>query len=196
MTSLPPERSGKAALRTQMLLRRDQLGDGERAHTAAAIARYCDEILQSMQRAQVVAVYAAKGSEVDVRGVDAHARQLGFSVAYPRVAPGQRWLEFHVADWEALRSASFGLREPLAEAPRVELAQIGCFFVPGIAFDRVGGRVGWGRGYYDNTFARAPQAIRIGVGYECQVVDRVPLAEHDILLHRLFTEAEIRHFGV
>jgi 5-formyltetrahydrofolate cyclo-ligase len=170
--------------------------DGERELAAAAIASRCESILAGLVPDDIVAVYAAKGSEVDPRSIDVRARQLGLRVVYPRVVPGQPWLDFHFVEPQALRVASFGLREPSPQEPRAKLSEIDVFFVPGIGFDPLGGRLGWGKGYYDHTFAQAPQAMRFGVAFECQVIDRVPMVDHDILLHGLFTEAEIRRFGV
>jgi 5-formyltetrahydrofolate cyclo-ligase len=61
-----------------------------------------------------------------------------------------------------------------------------------VAFDRGGGRVGWGRGHYDATLAAAaPGALRIGLGFECQLVERVPHDPHDALLHYVVTEAAV-----
>jgi 5-formyltetrahydrofolate cyclo-ligase len=86
----------------------------------------------------------------------------------------------------------FGLREPRETAPLVELAAVSAFIVPGLAFDRAGGRIGWGRGYYDVTLAAAnPQALRIGIAFECQLVEQVPRDPHDIHLHYVVTEAAV-----
>jgi 5-formyltetrahydrofolate cyclo-ligase len=198
VNSPPSERNAKAALRAQVLARRDQLSDEQRQAAGAVVSARAEAALQELaERAPgaIVAVYDAKGTEVSTRAIDARARQLGLRVAYPRVVRAQRWLAFHLASPEALALAGFGLREPAEASPEVLLSDLRCFFVPGLAFDEAGGRLGWGRGYYDNTFARAPRALRIGLAFECQVVDRVPLAEHDILLHELFTEARARRFG-
>ena len=53
----------------------------------------------------------------------------------------------------------------------------------------LGGRIGWGRGHYDATFAVAsPGALRIGLAFECQLIDQVAREPHDIALHILITE--------
>ena len=64
------------------------------------------------------------------------------------------------------------------------------FVVPGLAFDRAGGRIGWGRGHYDATLAAAPNARRIGLAFECQLVAEVPHAPHDVRLHFVVTELD------
>lgn len=199
MTTSTPERNDKAALRAQMIARRDQMTAEERELACERICSSALAALQSIAEAStetggVVAMYSAKGSEVDISRVDAEARRLGLDVAYPRVVTGQRWLAFHRARAEELVLARFGLREPSPATPELQLSEIRAFFVPGLAFDESGARLGWGRGYYDHTFARSPRALRLGLAYECQVVDRVPRAEHDIPLHELFTEARRRRF--
>ena len=60
--------------------------------------------------------------------------------------------------------------------------------LPGLAFDRAGGRIGWGRGHYDATFAAAPSALRIGLAFERQVVEQVAREAHDEALHIIITE--------
>jgi 5-formyltetrahydrofolate cyclo-ligase len=95
---------------------------------------------------------------------------------------------FAEARLDELVPGSYGLREPPASAARVELSEIAAFVIPGVAFDRSGGRIGWGRGHYDATLTAAPAAIRIGVAFECQVLDRVERDPHDAVLHHIVTE--------
>ena len=101
---------------------------------------------------------------------------------------GERPLAFHAVPRAALEPAGFGLRAPAADSPAIALADIAVFLVPGLAFDRAGRRLGWGRGHYDATLARAPGALRVGLGFGCQVVDEVPHEAHDAALHVIITE--------
>jgi len=136
----------------------------------------------------IVALYAAKGSEVETSRIDAHARARGARVVYPRMVDGQRALAFHEVTLDELVSSRLGLHEPHPGAPTVELSDIAAFVIPGLAFDRQGGRIGWGRGYYDATIARAPHALRIALAFECQVVERIPREAHDMAVHVIITE--------
>jgi 5-formyltetrahydrofolate cyclo-ligase len=105
-------------------------------------------------------------------------------VAYPRVVPGTRVLDFAEG---ALASGAFGLLEP--GGPALALAEIAAFVIPGIAFSRDGGRIGWGRGYYDTTLAAArADALRIGLAFDCQLVADVPREAHDIGVDLVVTE--------
>jgi 5-formyltetrahydrofolate cyclo-ligase len=163
------------------------------AERAAASAAICDAanalLAERLSPRDAVALYAPKGSEVETRRIDRFARAGGLVVVYPRVHGQARVLAFHAVTPDMLAPSRFGLREPAADATEVAVADIAAFFVPGLAFDRTGGRIGWGRGHYDATFAAAsPRALRIGLAYECQIVDQVAREAHDQALHIILTE--------
>ena len=163
---------------------------GERLAASEAICDAANAVLAARAlRGAAVALYSAKGSEVNTGRIDAFARGAGMVVAYPRVLAGARLLAFHAVTPDELAPAPFGLREPSADAPQVAVAAIAAFVVPGLAFDRSGGRIGWGRGHYDATLAAAsPSALRVGLAYECQLVDEVAREAHDEALNIIITE--------
>jgi 5-formyltetrahydrofolate cyclo-ligase len=77
------------------------------------------------------------------------------------------------------------LREPIAQP--LPLEDIRAFVMPGLAFDREGGRIGWGKGHYDATIT-GTSALRVGLAFDCQVIDSVPREAHDALLDAIITE--------
>jgi len=170
---------------------------GERAAAGGVICDAANALLGARVTAgSVIALYSAKGSEVDTRSIDTRARELGLVVAYPRVVASERVLAFHAVERDALAPSRFGLHEPSADAPQVDLTEIAVFLVPGLAFDRAGGRLGWGRGHYDATFtAASPNALRVGLAYECQLIDQVAREAHDVALHILITEGATHVVG-
>ncbi len=180
----------KRSTRQTLLAARDAMSADTRALVARQIAERVNGLVDVMLPVgSVLALYAPKGSEVDTRLLDGHARSHGIRVVYPRVVDGQRVLAFHeVVPRELEVSGRFGLREPRADAPVVALGDITAFVVPGLAFDRAGGRIGWGRGYYDATLAGAPGALRIGLAFACQVVESIAREPHDAPMHYLITE--------
>lgn len=181
----------KPITRRTVLSRRDKLPEGERRAASGVIARSVDGLLGGLPVRSIVALYAPKGTEVETDALDRCLRGRGARVVYPRIVDGDRRLAFHEVAVDELASSRFGLSEPAADAPRVETAEISAFVIPGLAFDRQGWRVGWGRGYYDATLAVAPRARRIGIAFECQVVDEVPRDVHDARLHYVVTEANV-----
>jgi 5-formyltetrahydrofolate cyclo-ligase len=176
-----------------MLSRRDALSAAERATGSVEIARRAAELLahELAARAPTVALYAPKGSEVDTASLDAALRATRTRIVYPRIDNGGRELVFHVTAPAELVPGRFGLREPPPDHRTfVALLDIDAFVVPGLAFDRAGGRIGWGRGHYDATLAAAPQARRIGLAFECQLVAEVAHDPHDVRLHCVVTELD------
>lgn len=152
----------------------------ERSSAAARIAT----MVAPMLTTDIVALYAAKpgSTEVDTVELEAHLRNHGLRVAYPRVVASSRVLEF--AEGPMQRGA-FGLLEP--SGPALPLADISTFVIPGIAFDREGNRIGWGGGYYDATLAAAA-GFRIGLAFDCQIIETIPRDVHDIGVDLVVTE--------
>ncbi len=182
----------KPITRRTVLSRRDALTADERAAASTAICDAALGLIARLPTGSIVSLYAPKGSEVDTTRIDAIARSSGLRVVYPRVAEGDRRLAFHEVTLDELVPSLFGLREPVAHAPSVDISEIAAVLVPGLAFDRAGGRIGWGRGYYDATLVHAsPAALRIGLAYECQIIEHVPREAHDAALHYVVTEAAI-----
>jgi 5-formyltetrahydrofolate cyclo-ligase len=174
-----------------LLSRRDALSERERGeHSRAICARAVAMIGARCEAGSVVALYAHKGSEVETTVLDRELRAAGYRIAYPRVVDDARVLAFHEAAIDALVIARWGLREPAAAASSVGLHEIAAFVVPGLAFDRAGGRIGWGKGHYDATLAAAGAAgaLRVGLAFECQLVESVPRESHDMLLDAIITE--------
>jgi 5-formyltetrahydrofolate cyclo-ligase len=190
----PPTPSGprgKPVTRRTVLSKRDALTADDRALASLRIAERVNELLLGTLSVgkMTVALYSPKGSEVDTFIVDEHVRNAGGRVVYPRVVDDTKVLEFYAVAPEQLIPGRFGLREPRADwRNAVGLVEIGAVIVPGLAFDRGGGRVGWGHGHYDATLAAAPDALRIGLAFECQLVDEVPREPHDALLHYVVTD--------
>jgi len=184
---LLPQVRDKPITRRTILSLRDAMSGAERAAASAAIATRAIALV----RGSTIALYAPKGSEVDTAAIDAAARATGARVVYPRIDDPSRVLAFHAVTPGELRPARLGLREPAAD-PRTQVAidQIETFVVPGLAFDRAGGRIGWGRGHYDATLAAAGPALRVGLAFECQLVATVPHDDHDVRLHFVVTEVD------
>lgn len=182
---------GKPITRRTVLSLRDKMPAPVRTSASVAIAASVEPLLDGLAAGSLVGLYAPKGTEVETAALDDRLRARGLRIAYPRVIDGDRRLAFSEVAFGDLAVARFGLHEPGLDAPNVELSAIAAFVIPGLAFDRSGGRVGWGRGYYDATLAHAPAALRIGIAFDCQIIESVPRDPHDVLLHYVVTETAI-----
>lgn len=95
-----------------------------------------------------------------------------------------------IIDFDNLVPARFGILEPI-DTMRIAYKNIGLVLVPGIVFDREGHRIGYGFGYYDKFLAKVPKAIKIGLAFDFQVVDRIPAEKHDVAVDFIVTEEEV-----
>lgn len=139
-----------------------------------------------------MAAFASKPDEVDSGPLVASAVRAGKRVCFPRTTEAGG-LEFvAVEDPSELRSGRFGVREPGPDLPGVPLDGDTLVVVPGLAFDRQGGRLGRGRGYYDRALAalrhREARPLLVGIGYAFQVVERVPMTPLDVRLDGVVSE--------
>jgi len=139
-----------------------------------------------------LALFSSLGDEIDTWPLMEKGRASGKPILLPRMTESHR-LEFAlVEDFDRLREGRYGVREPGAECPARRPAAGGLVLVPGLAFDREGGRLGRGGGFYDRTLARIDRERRrpvlLGAGFAVQIVERVPMESHDVRVDGLLTE--------
>ena len=133
--------------------------------------------------------------EIDPRGLIDDVLAIGGHVAMPIVQ--KRKMHFRRFDGEAcLEAGVFGTRHPNAAQPIVDPNLV---IAPLAAFDRRGGRIGYGAGYYDFAIAELAarnEALRVaGVAFACQEVEEIPVEPHDQLLSFIATEHELIETG-
>jgi 5-formyltetrahydrofolate cyclo-ligase len=118
-----------------------------------------------------------------------------FSCAVTRTWPRGR-LTVHRADVDMERHR-WGYLQPVANALELPLDEIGVVLVPGVLFDRSGGRLGHGAGYYDRLLPRLPaDVILVGVTTEDRLVEELPTEAHDVRMTHLATEQGVRPVGI
>lgn len=187
---------GKSELRRRTIARRDRLSAPQiRRSSAAAGSRLL--ALPEFQRAGTVMFFVTFGSEIDtLRAIQASISQ-GKRVAAPRADPRARSLQpCQIADLEAdLAPGAHGIREPRPHCRPVPLDEIAVVIVPAAVWGEDGYRLGYGGGYYDRFLERLPSAVRIGVGFEMQVVPHVPHGDGDLPVDILVTDARVRRFA-
>lgn len=181
----------KARLREEMVARRLAVPDRDRRsaeiHTRVFALPY-------WERAAVVSTFVGIKSEVATTPLITTALASGKRVAVP-VVEGDRLQLYRIDSLDELQPAPFGLLEPPKELRRkhrrVVSTTVSLFIVPGLAFDRAGGRLGYGKGYYDTLLAGTkPVVPKVGVGFEAQMVPEVPMGPTDVRLPIIVTEAE------
>jgi 5-formyltetrahydrofolate cyclo-ligase len=183
----------KETLRAEMRSRLREMGPALRAEASLVICQAAAN-LPAFAQARCVALFAPLPTEPDIHPLIEEAWAQGKRVVLPLMikhgsVPELDWHE--VTTWdEVVVPGPFGLREPdPLRCPRVALTELDCVFVPGLAFDADGGRLGRGGGFYDSFLALAPKTLpSIGLFFSVQRVDVVPREPHDQALHRVITE--------
>ncbi len=177
----------KADLREQALARRAGIptGDHERYSRHAA-----GRIAPLIGNAETVALFWPIRGEIDPLPLCETARERGGLVVLPAVV-GDDIVFRRFDDAGSLESGSFGTRHPPADAPQ---CQPDLIVAPLAVFDRTGGRIGYGGGYYDRYVSRLRATGHrfryVGIAFACQETDAVPLAAHDERLDAVATERE------
>ena len=188
MTSYsPPEL--KDRLRSEGFARRDALDKAFREDAAQRIARQALD-LPELKDVTPVGGYWPIRSEVDSRPLMEALLDRGQDVALSQIIhPHLSWRLWRPGD--VLIKGGFGVREPGPDAPEVFPSAL---LVPLVAFDRRGGRVGYGKGHFDRAIAALEAkhpVLTIGLAYAVQEIDRVPVEPHDRMLDVIVTESEL-----
>jgi 5-formyltetrahydrofolate cyclo-ligase len=143
--------------------------------------------------ARTVMLYVGMKSEVRTLDFLSAAIGEGKRVVVPYCVGDELEL-FLVASLDELAPGTLGILEPRAELralplKRVEAGQIDLALVPGVAFDRRGGRLGHGKGFYDRFLPRLrADALAVGAAFECQLLAEIPMLSHDVSMDRVITE--------
>ena len=201
----PRPHPDKEPLREALLARRDALPAAERAAASLAIQRRI-ESLPVFQRAAGVHCYVSMRTEVETEGIFRACWTRGKSTFVPfqiREPKGLGWALRKPGD--RLPRGPFGVPEPEAERRKLETEDtIDLILVPGVAFDRSGSRLGYGKGFYDlflssllktrvkqeEDYFRHNPAI-VGLGFSLQLVDSIPQDIWDVRMEKVVTEGEI-----
>jgi len=152
---------------------------------------------EQFQSASTVMMFLSLPHEVDTSEAILHAWQLGKAVAVPKISWQQRhMIPVQINSLETgLSTGASGLRNPVAGLP-VPFEEIDLVVTPGLGFDKKGNRLGRGGSYYDRFFANGElKAARCGFGFAEQLVDLIPVTEHDEPVEILVTDEEIIYFN-
>ena len=150
------------------------------------------ELACSVPEPFVIGLYSPIRTEVDLLSHAALLHRRGLLTALPRIC-GDMLVFGIVTDGKNLHPGVFGIMEPLPETDEVLCRDLYAICIPGLAFDRTGARLGYGKGYYDRFLQLPPDARRqllIGVGYDFQLIDAVPQDRYDQILDYIITPSE------
>ena len=149
--------------------------------------------IPQFQDATTVMMFLSLPQEVDTSESILHAWQLGKTVSVPKVSWQRKHMiavQIHSLETGIATEAS-GLQNPTSGVP-MAYEEIDLVVTPGLGFDRQGNRLGRGGAYYDRFFANTRlKASRCGFGFTEQLVETIPVAEHDEPVDIVVTDEEI-----
>jgi 5-formyltetrahydrofolate cyclo-ligase len=181
----------KAELRATYLERRRALSpETAAAWSAEAVARLRG--LAEMADASAYLLYLSSvGNELDTLRLAEELLREGRTVLVPVSRRDRTLLWSRIEALSEVAPTRFGILEPKAEFLRPTEPPAGSVaVVPGIAFTRQGARIGFGAGYYDRFLAGFAGA-KLGLAYEMQIVEAIPVEPHDVFMDAVVTEAGV-----
>ncbi|MEX2415427.1 MAG: 5-formyltetrahydrofolate cyclo-ligase [Paenibacillaceae bacterium] len=198
MGNMEKHRSDKQKLRKLMEANRQQLSEEQRRSSSESISRFALELIVPLVRSSArptLFTFMPFRSEVDVTPLTRWWWEAGYHVVVPKVDKALQTMEaFEISSFEELEPGAWGIPEPRSMAPRLAtLAAIDVMIIPGLAYDRQGGRLGYGSGFYDRFLDRydvrgLPHPYKLGVCFETQLQDELPMEQHDLRVDRIITE--------
>ncbi len=184
----------KPTLRQHLRERLRSIDESTRQQASARIAQH---ILRSGMRQhaetaphQVIALFGGLRNEPDLLphllpALNAQGACLAlFQIDSGELHPRQ------IQSLDDLQRGQMNVWEPKPHCPRLEIAALDIILVPGLAFTCGGARLGRGGGYYDRLLANPYcKARRIGIAFDLQIIDHIPVEAHDQRVHQIITES-------
>lgn len=179
----------KALIRDEMKAKRRNMNKNEVAEKSRKAAQL---FLNSgiYKSAKIIMLYMPLGNETDTGEIIRRAFADGKTLVLPVTDEQSGRITPYVLEQDTLlEKGGFSVVEPRNSEP-IEKSEIDAVLVPGIAFDKKGARLGFGRGCYD-MFLEKMKAVKLGYCYSFQLLDEIPSDSHDIRMDYIITEKEI-----
>lgn len=144
--------------------------------------------LDVINNAKSVLVYFSINKEVETKGIIEGLIEAGKEIFVP-VFLKKDYVISRFASWSDLEPGPFEILQP-RKIEAANINQINVALVPGIVFSTKGYRLGYGKGVYDRLLSKSSTA-RIGIAYDFQIKDEIPIDVHDIKMDLIVSEKRI-----
>lgn len=143
----------------------------------------------SIIKGKTIAITMSNRPEVDTAAIVEELWRLGKRVVVPKCEPAKKKMEFFEIDgFFQLERVYMDILEPIEElSDLVQREEIDVIIVPGIVFDPLGYRIGFGGGYYDRYLPGFSGSL-ISLAFHEQLIECVPKECHDLPVHTILTE--------
>ncbi|PJI10295.1 5-formyltetrahydrofolate cyclo-ligase [Clostridium sp. CT7] len=178
----------KRELRQRMLDMRDSLDSSIKS---IKDNRIYNKVINSIEYkdATNIFVYVSYQSEVDTHKIINKAIIDGKKVFVPKVISKEKGMEaLEIKGLHDLTEGNYGILEPTG-LDYIKPQTIDMVLAPGLAFDKKGGRIGYGGGFYDRYMKLISKStVKIGICYDFQVVEEVIMDSNDVLVDKIITD--------
>ncbi|MBA4348759.1 MAG: 5-formyltetrahydrofolate cyclo-ligase [Thermodesulfovibrio sp.] len=181
----------KKEIRKEVLFRRSSItGKLKRSKDKTIEERLLN--LSEFQNARAILFYASFRSEVDTFNLINYCLGKNITAALPKVDAATNDLKLYkIKNIDELASGYCGIPEPFASADRkMNIEDMDLIIVPGVAFDELCNRLGYGKGFYDRLLTKKLCPV-IALSYEEQILPSIPSQMHDIKIDKIITDKRI-----
>ncbi|MGD1003902.1 MAG: 5-formyltetrahydrofolate cyclo-ligase [Methanoregulaceae archaeon] len=176
----------KNSVRQVMRERREAMTPAQRIEKSLKICKF---IMGLIHDRETVMIYSAKEMEVNTKPIIKTLLKRGNPLVVPIIVKEDISLRLsYLKDLSVLIPSTFGVPEPIGSEIPARSEDIDTIILPMLGFDRNGGRLGYGAGYYDRFLARNPKIRKIGIAFGCQETETVPVDDNDIHMNCIITE--------
>jgi 5-formyltetrahydrofolate cyclo-ligase len=187
------EESTKAGLRKEFLKKREALDPADRLRGSSLIRQ---KIFQHPQwrSSTTLLCYVSFGAEVETHLLIQEALRFKKRLIVPLHETGSKETPLsELKRFGELGASHRGVMQVQTEFRRlVDPSEVELALIPGIVFDRQGGRIGFGGGYFDRLLPKMPRAFRMGLAFSAQVAQApLPMENHDVAMQSLITEKDV-----
>ena len=188
----------KKILRKEILTKRKNIDIVEKEKMDRKI---CDKFYESKyyRDAKNIFIYISYDSEINTKEIINKALIDNKKIYVPRTEFKTRLMDaVEIISLDNLIESEYGILEPSIEEPHIEPNELDLIVVPGVAFDRNGGRIGYGAGFYDRYFKKInkdniKKIQKLALAYDFQILEKVPMNEQDVPVNYIITEKEFIH---
>jgi 5-formyltetrahydrofolate cyclo-ligase len=179
----------KKDFRKKIRLLRKSLSESERRKLSLKIIERLKR-LPEFKRAKTVMLYYPADGEVDLKPLIEELLSSGDKILLlPKTGEGGELYAVEVKSFDILKPGNFGILEPIG-GRIFKPEKIDLVVVPAVAFDKSCNRLGMGKGFYDRFLPRV-KGKRIGVGFDFQLLEELPVEGHDVPVDMVITPSKI-----
>jgi len=146
------------------------------------------------KNANKIFIYVSYDTELDTKEIINKALEEGKRIFIPRIENKTKSMDaVEITSLDNLEESKYGILEPSIYKKAIEPNEIDLIIVPGVGFDRCGGRIGYGAGYYDRYFKKINKENlvdikKVALAYDLQILEQVPMDEFDVPIDYILSE--------